>query len=617
MRPLPITVPLGIGQTPISFASSLAAANGVPTMRDFCRHVAVDRKGMGRGELRQIKRLARLGDVDPTQLETSWIVRKDGWTFVGGEKLRRQCSLKGFRYCPLCIQDDLSNRAGPRYARPFLRASWMIEAVGTCVIHTTSLVQSRGPVDKYLDDDFAAYVRQHRGEVDRFAAEARPVARSSADAWMHQRLVCHSDPSFLGSLQFHVALRLCEVIGFIELNGVKASARNFEGAALREARERGYRIAAGGVDAIRLFLEKLDTAFWEATHVIGGARLYGPLYRWLQGTMSNPDFDPVRKVIKDHAIDSFPIGPGDVFLGPVEHRRWHSVHSASREYRVHPKRLRKQLEVQGIIGDLAGRSNGRIAFETSAAAGFLTQVSDRVFAPEARRRLQVSAEGFRQLMNEGLVAPLTVRKGGGMHIQYSERQLDEFLKCLAAKAIERNGGETDLVSVQRATSLAGCRFIEVIRLILGRKLDRLELDVSRVGFLALLVCPTEVRKKTVLKNHGGHSLRAVEQRLKTTTNTVRRLVDGGWLPSTDAVNPIKRCTQRVVMPLDIEEFLERYVSLHRLAAASNMQIAALKGQLLAAGIRPAFHLGPGTATFYETSQLASAGPPSLRGRTVR
>jgi hypothetical protein len=41
-------------------------------------------------------------------------------------------------------------------------------------------------------------------------------------------------------------------------------------------------------------------------------------------------YDPIRDLVREHAVAKLPFGPGDEMFGPIMiPRRWHSVHTAS------------------------------------------------------------------------------------------------------------------------------------------------------------------------------------------------------------------------------------------------------------------------------------------------
>src|SRR5690606_27475241 len=123
------------------------------------------------------------------------------------------------------------------------------------------------------------------------------------------------------------------------------------------------------------------------------------------------------------------------------------------------------------------------------------------------------------------------------------------------------------------------------------------------GYMAVLVDPTELREKTMLKDHGGLSLREVEHRLGTKTQVVKALIEHGHLPARTAVNPINRCPQTIVMPEDLARFQQTYVSLMNLAREHGKHFIRIKRELENRGVETAFAAEVMGARFYPRAEL--------------
>jgi hypothetical protein len=67
----------------------------------------------------------------------------------------------------------------------------------------------------------------------------------------------------------------------------------------------------------------------------------------------------------------------------------------------------------------------------------------------------------------------------------------------------------------------------------------------------------------------------------------------------------------VVLPEDVDAFMEAYVSLMGLAQERGIHFRALKSRLDAAGVIPAFEPNTVPATFYRRVRLGSAGNVSI------
>lgn len=109
---LPITVPLLPEETMLSFASRLAAANGVGRLSNLCAHLGLDLKALVRGDEGQIQRLAGYGGVDARELANR-IFRPsgDGFVWFGSERLALSAiHRQRMRACPQCVARDRAEK---------------------------------------------------------------------------------------------------------------------------------------------------------------------------------------------------------------------------------------------------------------------------------------------------------------------------------------------------------------------------------------------------------------------------------------------------------------------------------------------------------------------------
>src|SRR3546814_16583085 len=95
-------------------------------------------------------------------------------------------------------------------------------------------------------------------------------------------------------------------------------------------------------------------------------------------TLFRSAYDPVRGVIRQHIIETMPVGPSDhIFSIPVEARRVHSIRSAAQEAGAHPKRLRKLLHAAGYIREADMMlSDERVTFPVAEVKDYLGRIAN-------------------------------------------------------------------------------------------------------------------------------------------------------------------------------------------------------------------------------------------------
>ncbi|MEE1613447.1 hypothetical protein [Microvirga sp. CF3016] len=313
--------------------------------------------------------------------------------------------------------------------------------------------------------------------------------------------------------------------------------------------------------------------------------------------------DPVRDIVRNHVAETMPVGPGELVLGQEVTRRVHSVHSAATEYGVHPKRLRKLLHATGRIADLdAELSDERVLFDAEKARPFLEHVAGSLPLQQAGAYLNAPRPHERLLFEAGFIRPFILGGTGTIKDHAFARQdLDAFLGRLMAHATD--GAGADLVSVPQAAKRANCSAMEIVGLILEGGLARVGRDPQVPGYLSLRVDPDEIKRLLRRPDHGGLSLREAEKALGTTTRVVKALTAGGHLRTMQAINPVKRNTQTVVLKSDVEAFAARYVSLSAVAREHGWAMRTLKPSLHKAGIAPCFDPGKIHASCYESAAI--------------
>lgn len=615
MRPLPVSIKHHPGEPAFSFASRLAAAMGVPSLRDFCRHMVVPYDALLRGNAEPIDRLAALGGVDPTELRKHSLIRLDGYSEINGQKVsKKDVRLGGLWGCPACLTNDLEQGDGLMASRPYLRSSWLLRLTRACPLHRLPLVELGAGVDPSASRDIGVIARHCRTLIADQATGCHALPASDLADYVHDRLFGREGPSFLDGLPFYVAVRLTEMVGAAATIGLRFDHWNLSDEDWWKAGRAGFAVAREGEEGLRAFLSSRLESFWETHRFAGGRTLLGTLYSWLRVRTDDPDFAAVCALVRDHVAETLPLGPGDDFLGPITSRRWHSVHSAAKEYSIHPKRLRKQLAAEGFIKPGHERlTDDRTLFEAEPAAPFLTNLARSMSAEEASDYGGIPRTAWELLVAHGFIRPVAPASGGGgSYAVFARAEIDGLLGRMMRSAVPMKASRAwplpkhELTSIQSAAKKAKCSIIEIVRLLIEGQLGNVGIKEGAKEFRAIMVDVDEVRRRMVRPGLKGLSLREVERRLGTTTVTVKSLIDGEHLEAVTEINPVSRCPQTVVMPDVLLAFMENYVSLSRLSRERRMQIAVLKRELDEAGIEPAFDLGEKAARFFSRIQIAGS-----------
>ncbi|MXQ12352.1 TniQ family protein [Microvirga makkahensis] len=612
MTPLHPSMIVSIGhcETPSSHCSRTALLLG-RSARDFCRDMDIPFQGIVDGDVQALKAMALRTRADLGLLAASAIVKvgERSYSIRGEALVRETLSRKTLRVCPHCILNDLQERSEPLAVRPFGRTAWLIEPIRTCPEHKVALVAVAEDDHPKRVHDFAALIQPAIPRMGQFADEAW---RRSATAFERHLLArCEgletNEAPFLGGLPFYAAAKTCEVIGAIATQGIRFRTERLSDAEWHEAGAAGYEITSAGEDSIRTFLSRLQDRFMSTKGDWGPRLVFGRLYEWLAHESEDTAYDPLRDIIRRHVVETMPVGPGDdVFGREVTVRRLHSVRSASLETGAHPKRLRKLLHAAGYLtAESLSLSDERVLFDAAKAQAFVERISETMSLKQAGEYLNAPRPHERLLFEAGFIQPFV--RGGTETLKdhaFARRDLDAFLEKLLAGASDARLEDKVLVPIQSAAKRACCSAMEIVQLILDRKLTRIGRQADIAGYLSVLVDPEEVMPLVQEQASDSLSLPEVERKLGTSTRVVKALVEHGHLPSRIEINPVNRCPQQVVTCADIEHFMSRFVSLHFAANERGVHFRQLKAMLASAGINPVFPRDEVHATFYKRNVVA-------------
>ncbi|EFO30188.1 conserved hypothetical protein [Roseibium sp. TrichSKD4] len=596
------------GETPRSVLSRLAAANGIPSARAFAKDMKLDLKAIEKADSANLKRLSEYSGVPLSALESNSIRTTKNGVFLGRELISRKVTAKTlFRICPHCLVEDMLR--GPERkpeARAWLRSIWSVSQVRTCHVHQNLLVSLDTGIDQSIRTDVAAIMKCRSDEVQRLATAGRPLPPSPLENYTAKRLAGQEDNSdLLGKLPFYLAVRLCEMVGATLTVGRKFTWNGFREEQRVRAGATGYEFISEGKEAFLKFLE-LHYADWSRIRALGAKGLAASFFSWLQDGRKNPDMEPLREMVRSHAIGHLPLGPGDEFLGTItEPRRVHSVYSAHKDFGIHPKRLKKLLHQNGLISEeQTTLSDLRILFGAEEALPLLQDAAEEMTGSNARDYLGMTRTQWEQVQAGGFIKPL-LGDGAGTRLSHSKARLQRFLESVRYE--KGSGGE--LVPLSRCIKLASCGYADVIRLIQEDQLERVAVDPEQVGFAGVLVDATEVAGKVPRKALPGMTARQVAERLGFIVDTAHALIRNGDLPSTlHQEYADGRREARLVQPNDADAFADQHISLKELSTKIGAEHWPRRaGKLMAdMGVKPVFTLESHRTVIFRRTEALSA-----------
>jgi len=584
-------------------------------MRDnvgqFCDDLGLSLPRIAEGCRPAIEKLAYVASVDAAQLYSEAFIQKGKrFSFKGQALIAHSLTRDRVRLCPRCCLEDIGRATYRVEARPYRRSSWLIGPIRTCPAHELALVDIGLSSSMNGAMDTSAAIAQVVPKLSEMAMRSFSRPPSAFERYCLDRIddgrKNQEGSNWLDRMPLHAAMRICGVLGAVALHGPTVILESLSEHQMWACEAAGFDIARDGQAGIRAFLEECRRAFADSRGEWGTRAIYGRLWEWIAHETDDPAYEPLRDILWHHIVETTPVGIGKEILGRrLGQRLTHSIHSASREYGLHPKRLRKLLVETGVISDAEtkGLSDEHVVF-SEPADGLLSDLSDAMSLNDVRIYGNFPRPHERILYENGFIEPFI--SGGTDTLKdhcFRRRDVDDFLDRLLGDADPAYFGVTGFFDIPSAAKRACCRAEQVIQLLLDRKLTRVGRNPKVDGYLSVLVDVDELRPLVIGEDHGGVSLRTATGRIRTSDRVLTALIVGHYIKAERVKNAVTKQTQTIIRPAELDRFLREFVGLRVLAEERLEHFRRTKAEMEARGIRPAFDPKVIMATFYRRQDL--------------
>lgn len=553
----------------------------------FCQDLGISLRAIIDGDAAAIHEIASLGGAAETEL--------NGWSpnLVEDRKLsfrrHRFHSLTlrnpAVRGCPVCLREDAANSDLPPEQAMGLRGHWLLPHLAKCQRHDHPLItlySEAHPTERY-DSAKQFYSIQDailNGELDR--PRQKP---NSFEYWMEERLVSGPGTDWLSGHPLHAASVFCRLLGIALLRLEDRKIDDIEEQARHLVYEKGFEVAKSGEQAIQEALARMQSLV--ETPQDGPKKIYPALYDRLSNDYAkDPDYAPFRKILRDHLIQTWPLGPGDELLGePVQERRLHSVTSAAKETGVDPRRLRKLLIAAGLVPERSDLPDAWSVFDAKAAAPILNNVTTLLSASEFWELIGATRSQFELLVADGVLKP--VLEASATKSVWDPKMGADFLDSLLANAVQvrhlGGGWEHISKSAQRLKIRPG----QIINAITEGQLRRVGNYRKKIGYAAVYVYDYEVTRMVENESLPGMSIEAFTRSVGARSIAgLRRLILDGHTPATRAINPRTRAEQLCVTEIDQRMFHAKFFTPRTMAEAYGRSWQSLRVDLERLGVTP-------------------------------
>lgn len=403
-----------------------------------------------------------------------------------GHDLGKQHLLRGeSRICPACIRADTGMQVTPEaIAKAFGRTLWVMASARVCPVHGLALVAppEEGAKHEFLDAWLPWMFEVMEGELDLDIA-----AGGLLEDHLVRRLRGEHPAGWASSFPLGALGAICEMLGVSRVHGKTATLGRLSQAELAIATAAGFELLNDGPTEV--------LAYFEGLRVDPGkpqdrpqAR-YGRIYDWLKrGAGSGPEFEPLRGLLRQHILESWPLGAGDYALDYVlPARRLHSIRTAAKTHDLHPKRLRRILVDAGIIPE-SDRADFEVTFDAGEAGDLLEQASGSVAFSAAQKRLGLTRGQMETLIKAEILIP---GEGGDLaRPRFTEATIMTWLKLFGSFP-ESQKWET-LTGIADAVRKHGVATDQILKLILDDRIKKVFRLKGQNTFSTILIDKHEV-----------------------------------------------------------------------------------------------------------------------------
>jgi len=585
---LSLTAQYRPGESATSAFSRQADRNMCLSARHHGRDLDLPFQDIINGEPEAIARLEQFAGMPAGALAPSTLTQEQGRTFVlNGQRLTASSLQRSsLNACPHCLMEDMRNGPYEPALNAYGRVATEIVHLRTCRAHSVPYAVIGRPTLPNHTHDFTLILRENIDRVPILADEVSHRPASGLELYLEDRLVGRVQTApWLNLLGFSAAAKVCEIFGIVAEFGPTQNRRPLSEDDLARAGAAGFEILRDGIQGARDFLTSLQRRP-ELTGAAGPQQAYGRIYQWLAFGADGPDFAPIKDMVREHIVETMPVGRGDEVLGVmVEQRRLHSLRSAALAHGVHPKTAAKYLQRSGLApADTGGLTDNQVLMPAPTVDAFMSRLARGIQQKDIHAYLDVSRTHLLHLLSGRHLKPIV--EADDLDPLFDTADLDGFVSRVTEKAETIAEPTEDQVSLSEAAKRACCGVPEVQSLLVDGQLDWVGVFRGGRGYGAILVSAAEVKARTQLPEPGGVVADVIIGDFGARQEVVKLLIETGVLPTVTAVNPKNRCPMKVVPNADYGQFKATFVSLRDLSRDTGRWSRHIQKELAEKGVHP-------------------------------
>ncbi len=579
MPRLPLCLDYITGETAFSFASRLAARNGLP-MSEFLSDMGIKFNALQAGDLSVLGRIADIGDapLDALRDATPVEVAPRIYQLLGHEFPVEAVRAKEVRGCPDCLRQDAAVAGEPSMAMA-TRGHWLVSHYNICHRHGRPLVTLWSEHDPAVRYDTVMCLRKITSELMDNLIDAPFREPSEFDIWLNGRLRGPKQPAvWFDKLPLHAVSVFCREIGRTTIATKLPKWRKLREADAWWPYAVGFLLCHESQDRIGVNLGLLQRMM--GTPEGGPKKIFGGLYDLLADGDLADGFLGFRDVLRNHIEMTWPLGPGHELMGePVLRRRHHSVVTAARAVGRPADTVRAALNASDVLKNVDETADDAWdVFQVRDSASVLKELNVPVSEVAFAAALSIPIGAFANLRDDGIFDVARLEgKGDNWDVMVGRHHIEQILL----------GAETVYVAMHEwfdvcgAARQLGVQPSEIWRRIRNGQLARIGHYVQRDGFAAIVV---DLAGLTDGTDELSVDIVARSKGLKPAD--LGRLLGQGHTPCRTRQGPRSGKLQVVLSGEDLVALNERFISLRELGLAAGLSWSELRACLAFEAIAP-------------------------------
>jgi hypothetical protein len=575
------------GETATSFISRIAASFDVDA-KTFCDHKGTSFLRVIKGNPRAVEILKRYGIAIPdTMLNSSPIQKPTSIReFQGHNFPSKVIQNPEVRGCPVCLRMDADASNSPAHIAMFMRGTWQVTHVTICSTHKHPLIPLWRDANPTLRYDSASKLRRLTQEILSGVLDQDTREETDFDIWIKKRLGEEQGTGWLDQIPLHPAANFCFMLGSTllrhEIKTPSLAAKEDHWALY----QMGYQVARHGpaevADALRA-VQRLPGSPQD-----GPKKIFPVLYERLAfGYAGNAEYEPFRKILRQHMIETWPLGVGYELLGqPVTKRRIHSVLTAAQAIGVDQRRLRKMLAAVGVVRDAdIGLSDAWEVFDAEPAKPVLEELTALVDAKAFAAMIGATRSQFDRLSEDDIITRDI--KDTDVKAIWNPSDGRILLESLLMGAVQLRKLSPRWVHLSKSAQRLKIGPGPIIRAIQDGRITKVGNHASFDGYAAIYVDHDEVLDVLGAAIPDAESIEIFAKAVGINQpSRMRRLIVNEHTPSTVMQNPKTRKKQHYLKSDDAITFHSKFMTLRTVAEAYGRSWQSTGAELKSKGVKP-------------------------------